>query len=326
MKKDTKKTKSPKTKPERSQKSDFDDLGLEPPKIYKDTQAYKKQQERLAKERRENKSKRRNERKAQQENLTRNERRAIETKKRKKKNLVHKIITWFIICVLLAGVGIVLSLTVFFKIGDISVEGNERYLTEEILSQCSIDIGENLFMSDTNNAKRLLEKNLPYIYNAEVKRKLPDKIIITVEETQPIYYILNSDEETYTLLDDNFKVLESASENTGKMEITLAEIASAVPGEKIEFADENVSSSLDILAGTIRDNGFTEFTGISSEGLNNNYVIYDSRITFKLGTTQDLEKKMYQGLTTCKELDETSPNVEGELTISGGKQIYFTEK
>lgn len=326
MKKEQRKTSKKNNTKRSDSKTDFDDLGLEPPKIYRDTQAYKKQQERLAQEKRSKKnSSKTSGKKSQQESMTRAERRAHETKKRKKKNLLRKLFMWFITAVMLIGVGIVLSLTVFFKIGEVSVVGNERYDTEEILSQCSIDVGENLFMSDTENAERMLERNLPYIYQADIKRKLPDKIVINITEAQPSYYITNED-ETYLLLDDNFKVLETAAEEAGKMEIISTEITSAPTGQTIEFADENISESLKIISQTIRENGFTEFTGISSEGLNNNYIIYDRRITFKLGTTQDLEKKIYQGLATCKELDETSPNVEGEITITGGKQIYFTEK
>ncbi len=330
MKKEKKKTTTQKKRSDAERKTELNDLGLEPPKIYRDTTAYKKQQD-LAKRSRERKNapknapKKKTQRKAEEDNLTRTERRELQSKKRKRKNAIRKLFTWFIIAVTILGVGVVLSLTVFFKISAVNVEGNERYSTEEILSQCTIDVGENLFMSDTKNAKEMLERNLPYIYNAEIKRKLPDKIVINITEVEPAYYITNED-GTFILLDDNFKVLETAGETSSGMEIKDAEYGELNIGHRIEFTDENVADCLAQLAGIIKEKGFDKFTAISSTGLNNNYLVYDGRITFKLGTMQDLEKKIFQGLATCEELDETSPNVEGEITLNGGKQIYFTEK
>ncbi len=319
---------TPKKKPEKSsakkpaddRSRQFDDIGLEPPKIYRDTQAYRNQQkQRQAQSAPKRKSRR------EPENLTRQERRARESKRRKKKNLLRKIILWFVFIMGILGVGVVLSLTMFFSITEITVQNNERYTTEEIISQCPIDVGENLFMADTKNASELLERNLPYIYNAEIKRKLPDKLLINITECEPSYYIINED-ETYLLLDDNFKVLETSAQEGSGMRLDNAELAVANAGQVAELADENVYASLQTMAQCLKDNSFTQFTGMYSYGLTENYLVYDNRITFKLGTTEELEKKIFQGLATCEKLDETTPNVEGELNITGGKQIYFTEK
>ena len=55
-------------------------------------------------------------------------------------------------------------------------------------------------------------------------------------------------------------------------------------------------------------------------------MVYENRIEFKLGTCDDLENKIYQGLTACEELKQSNPNAEGTMTITGGKSLYFTEK
>ena len=69
-----------------------------------------------------------------------------------------------------------------------------------------------------------------------------------------------------------------------------------------------------------------EVTAIYSESLVNNYVVYDNRITIKLGETKDIEDKLFTALTAIEKLNDTAPDAEGTLTATNSKQIYFTEK
>lgn len=291
-------------------------MGLEPPKIYRQSQ-----QRLIESQSKKSQPKRQN----KKDNLTRSEKRERETKKRKKKNLFRKIIIW--ICVILAflAVGTVLSLTVFFHINNVTVSGNSLYSKEEILSQCTIDKGENLFMSDTDKAKQTLEKNLPYIYTAEIKIKLPDTIEIKIKEAKPAYSV-KCEDKTYILLDDNFKVLELGAQKSQGIKISKARIKSSIAGETVVFSNSDVGDCLKQIAQTVKENNFTEITAIYSNNISDNYVVYDNRISFKLGNCDNLEKKIYQGLAACEQLDESSPNVSGTMTISGDKSVYFTEE
>lgn len=294
------------------------DLGIEPPKIYRESQ----RSEYAADNSTSRKSARKN--KMERQNLTRAEKRHKDNKKRKKRNTFRKIMIWFAAIIAFAAVGTVLSLTVFFHIDTISVSGNEIYSKDEILAQCPIEIGENLFLSDTKNAKEMLEQNLPYIYNAEITRKLPYTIQIKITEATPQYSI--KQDKTYILLDDNFKVLENNAEIAQGILISKAEISSAQPGSEIIFKDSDIGECLQQLAAVVNGNDFSEITSIYSNSIRDNYVVYENRIVFKLGTCDNLENKIYQGLTACEELNQSNPNAEGTMTITGGKSLYFTEK
>ena len=70
--------------------------------------------------------------------------------------------------------------------------------------------------------------------------------------------------------------------------INKTDIKSAVAGHKIEFKNSDVSTCLERLAKSIKDNNFTEITAIYSKNISENYVVYDNRITFKLGNSKDL--------------------------------------
>lgn len=258
--------------------------------------------------------------------MTKQEKRQKDNKKRKKRNMFRKISIWLLVIITLLAIGVVLSLTVFFNITEVTVVGeSEKYASEEILAQCTIDTGENLFLADTKTAKAMLEQNLPYIYNAEIKRKLPYTIEITVTDAVPAYSIKNKD-KTYTLLDDNFKVLETEAEKAQGISILKADISKADAGFAIQFKNEDTGKCLTQLAQVVKDNNFDMITAVYSNNISDNYVVYDGRIDFKLGTCDNLENKIYQGLAACEKLNQSNPNAKGTMNITGGKSIYFTEK
>lgn len=286
------------------------DLGLEPPKVYRDSQ-----KKIVSSDTRQRKKKQ----------LSRNEKRQKDTKRRKKRNKLRKFFIWLSVAIVIAAVGVVLSLTAFFGIENITVSGNSRYTEEEILNQCIINTGENLFLADTKSASEMLELNLPYIYTAEIKRKLPSTIELVITEAEPSYYIQNKD-KTFILLDDNFKVLETEAEKGSGIAVKKAKVTAASAGRQIEFENQDTGECLKKLSQAVRDNYIDEITAIYSNNISDNYVVYDNRIEFKLGTCDDLEHKIYQGLASCKQLNESNPNAKGVMTINGGKQIYFTEK
>lgn len=298
--------------------ADLGNLGLEPPKIYRESQnsILSNQQNKTAKKVQDKKG---------NENLTRSEKREKQTKKRKKRNRFRKFLIWFSLIIVLLSVGVVLSLTVFFHIDSITVTGNERYSEEEILTQCTIDAGENLFLSDTKTAKEMLEQTLPYIYNAQINRKLPYTIEIKITEAQVSYSIQNKD-KTYIYLDDNFKVLETQAKEQQGVLISKAEVSSAVLGTGIEFNNEDIADCLAKMSEVIKGNSFSEITSIYSNNISDNYVVYDNRIKFRLGTCDNLETKIYQALAACEQLNESSPNIKGTITVTGDKSLYFTEE
>jgi len=315
MKKSQKKKEKVQKKSIRETNTDLGDLGLEPPKIYRETQ------------RQANNLVQKTQSKSQKKQpMTKQEKRQKDNKKRKKRNTFRKISIWLLVIITLLAVGVVLSLTVFFNITEVTVVGeSKKYASEEILAQCTIDTGENLFLADTKTAKSMLEQNLPYIYNAEIKRKLPYTIEITVTDAVPAYSIRNKD-KTYTLLDDNFKVLETEAEKAQGISILKADISKADAGFTIQFKDENIGDCLTRLAQAVKDNNFDTITAVYSNNISDNYVVYDGRIDFKLGTCDNLENKIYQGLAACEKLNQSNPNAKGTMNITGGKSIYFTEK
>jgi cell division protein FtsQ len=337
MKKKKQKKSNKKVDTSEKRRSDLQDLdsqlgsfGLEPPKIYRNEQNNRRQSQSYNNDRQVKNNSRtfRSNQPHSRSNQTVGEQRKVQNKKRKQKNKLRRLIKIAIIIICAIVLALVLCFTVLFKIETITVKGNSIYSTSEITSVLPVEKNDNLLLCDVSSAGEKVSESLPYVYNIEIKRKLPSTLVVNVTETETIYSIKNKD-KTYTLLDDKFKVLESgvAKKPDGAIEIKKLALKSANVGLTAEFSSEQVKKDLTKITTQIKSLQLQdEITSIYSVDINNNYIVYDGRITYKLGTTENLENKIYLALTATEKLNESNPSAKGEMSITDGKQVYFTEK
>lgn len=102
-------------------------------------------------------------------------------------------------------IGIVLSLTVFFNITKIQVEGDTIYTEKEIIAASGIDIGDNLFLVSRDSVRTSVFEKLPFTGTVEFSNKLPGTLKIKVHDTSVKCAIETKD--GYILIDENAKVL-----------------------------------------------------------------------------------------------------------------------
>ena len=107
-----------------------------------------------------------------------------EYKKPRKRTVSGAILTFAVVVI-----AIVFLMSVFLRISDISVEGNEHYSDEEIISAIDIEQGDNLFFFDRFAAVSRVFAKLPYVEEVSLERQLPNKVIITVQECKALAYI-----------------------------------------------------------------------------------------------------------------------------------------
>ena len=175
-----------------------DELGffdLEPPKIYRSDQSVNRSIQADKKGKKASTKAKQPLKKAKADGEVRSK------KKRKLKKKFRLAFTAVGMIALIALIIVVLSLTVFFKIDTINVEGTKKYSYKQVTSVLPIDKEKNLFLIDKKGATKKLEENLPYIYDVEITRKLPSTVVVKITEPQLIYYVKNSD-NTYTYFDD----------------------------------------------------------------------------------------------------------------------------
>ena len=131
--------------------------------------------------------------------------RYYQKKKRRKKKA--KILFFTLLFILLMMTLSILSMTVFFNADTILVEGNTRYSAEEILEAGGLKIGQNLFRLDKFEVIDQM-KELPYIKEVTIRRKLPNTLKVEIIENQPVVWVECAGKAA--LLNEEYRILEFA--------------------------------------------------------------------------------------------------------------------
>lgn len=258
---------------------------------------------------------------------TKTEVRRRQNKKRKIKNKARRVLITLTALIAFVAIVVTLSLTIFFKTTDIKVTGSGIYTAEEIASHSTIELGKNLFLINTDECISALTKDLPYIYEVKITRELPATVQIEITDATP-FLAIDSGNGLFVLIDDRLKVLDAAApeQPADVIMITNTAVSAAIPGERLAFEDEDTEECITSLVEAVKAVGMSEATSISSVDKNNNYIVYNGRITFKLGNCNNLEGKINRGLAVCEELNEHNDSIRGTVNLTVEKQSYFTEE
>ncbi len=123
-------------------------------------------------------------------------------------------------------------------VGEVLVEGNQRYTADELLSVSGLSLGARLPILSTDNAEQRVMSEMPYVSSCNISVNLPNVLIIEIEEENAVvcaemfgeYYALSSD----------MKVLERADDRESFAELLYIELPyaiRAVVGERLVFLD-----------------------------------------------------------------------------------------
>ena len=221
-------------------------------------------------------------------------------------------------------VAAIFVMSVFFRISDIQVKGNIHYTPEEIIRASAIEEGDNLFFFDRIAAISRALSKLPYIEDITVERRLPNKVIITVEESSALAY-LELGEEQWTL-DHRCKVLGKAAEGETEALIPVVGIrpGTLMIGEQMETEDQDrvLVEYLAAVLDQIEERGLTEnITQIDFSDPNSPEFSYQDRYTVVLGVQEGLEHKFGMFVTVLEKLKKGDVGV---IDVSDGVTAHFS--
>ena len=132
------------------------------------------------------------------------------TKKRKKHRKGLKIISALILILIIIGICIFAMVSPIFDIKSIQVEGNKKLTTQTIISLSELTKGENIFRISKKQIEKKIKSN-SYVEAVNMKRNIPDTILLEIKERQIAYKIKVID--SYVYLDFQGYILEKSSEN-----------------------------------------------------------------------------------------------------------------
>ena len=166
------------------------------------------------------------------------------------------ILAGVLIAVLLAA-GFLISAAVLFKIETVTVEspdGQLAYDDSQIVAAFGQPAGENLFGFNTAEAQQAIAAALPYLESVEIKRRLPDTVVITATPAVETYTVESA--AGWAVLSQSYKVLRvDAEAPAGLVRIDGAQADAPAPGQPVKFTEEDKLSVLQTVLSRRRRRG-----------------------------------------------------------------------
>ncbi|MBR0208142.1 MAG: FtsQ-type POTRA domain-containing protein [Oscillospiraceae bacterium] len=241
-----------------------------------------------------------------------------EYKKPRKRTVSGAILTFAVVVI-----AIVFLMSVFLRISDISVEGNEHYTDDEIIKAIDIEQGDNLFFFDRFAAISRVFAKLPYVEEVALERQLPNKVIITVRECKALAYIAVGD-ENWTI-DRSGKVLGKATENELGSLICVEGLdpGTLLIGERLTSADgdESIITFIsDVLYQIQERNMAPHILGLDFSDPLGAKMQYGTRFTVIIGGKSEVNHKFAMIESV---LDQLKEGDSGVINVSDGSVAHF---
>jgi len=211
--------------------------------------------------------------------------------RRRKKNRRKYTVYYILAAVMMLAIGAALSLTVFFNITVISVAGDTRYDSEDIIDASDVLIGDNLFRLVGSDVKDNIVSEFPYIEDVKIQRVLPEELVIKVTECEPAVTVEREDE--YLLLSDKGRMLEEISvlpEDSARIIGFAAE--SMQPGDWLSKDDNERFELLLQMLQIMEQYGLQDIAVMDMRDMLNLRLLYDGRMDIQLGSSADIEYKL----------------------------------
>ena len=245
---------------------------------------------------------------------------------KRKKSLKKLLKLIGIICLVIAA-GAFLCTTPLFNVTEIIVDGNEAVSSEEIISLSQIKLNDNMF----KNVKSKISNNIKgnaYIEDVDIKRILPNKIQLTVQERQVKFMakLLNN----YAYINSQGYILEITDQTK---EVPVIEGVSTpeediIVGKRLDTDDlKGIEVALKIVS-ACEENEISRY--ITSINISNptDYIMgmTEKGKVVHLGNSSNLSTKILY----VKAILQAEEGVQGDIFVNGdlndGFQPFFREK
>ena len=250
--------------------------------------------------------------------------------------LVLRILT--VIAVVLA---LIFGVSIFFKVETVTVAGNVKYTTGEILEASGIRTGDSLFgMNDAQISSNIIA-NLPYVASVRVGIKLPNVVMLEIEELDVVYSI-EADDGTWWFIRSDGLVVEKTNGADAELHTKIlgvkltkpvagqpavaaqsaAEIRPAEGQQVTVRAEEQLAVAISLMQQLESCGMLSGVASMNVSNLSSLEVWYGVRFQIKLGDTSDLKTKvsnMNKAIHSMSEtetgiLDMAAANSEGQFS------------
>jgi len=212
-------------------------------------------------------------------------------RRRRRTALVIGVLTVLV----LISVAAVFAVRTLFKVQTVTVTGTTRYDPEDIRVAAGFTTEDNLLFLPEEKAMNAVDDLFPWIGSVEIKRHFPDKVEICVAEAVPATVF--STGGTYLLVSDAGRILERHTiQPQGYFCVNGLQLASYEPGDDVEIKDETAARAYEEIAAVLQEQNVTRVNYADMTDVYDISLLYDGRITMKLGSPTDLTYKIRFGM------------------------------
>ena len=168
-------------------------------------------------------------------------------KKRKKLN-ANKLMGILFFCLLLVLGTCFFLKSDFFYLKYIEINNNKYLTKEDVNGLLNIEKNKNIFFYDLNNLKNRLKES-SYIENCEIKRKIPNKLIVNIEEKNIIGPIYNR--KSYAYIDNSGNFVDQIKKN--KKNEPVIYVKYTLNNQSLKFVNKNDEKKLIVLCTKLKE-------------------------------------------------------------------------
>lgn len=208
---------------------------------------------------------------------------------------------------------LVLGMSVFFKVQTIMVSGAETYSAWAIREASGISEGDSLLTFSKARASAKIQASLAYVDDVRIGIKLPDTVIIYIEEMD-VSYAIESTQGDWWLINSDGRVVEQVTANTASSHTKVlgvmledpkegndAVAADDIPQETLASGEpvpltvtgaQRLSAVLQILKALEANDIVGQAASVDVSSLEDVTLWYGSRYEVMLGDTANMEYKI----------------------------------
>ncbi len=232
---------------------------------------------------------------------------------------LYKLLSFLVILA-----AIVVGCVVFFRVNEVTVEGNSRYTAQEIIDASGVELGENLLLINKPQTAGAIQKQLPYVQNVFVIRRLPDGLTLRITESAAAAAI--QVEEAWWLMDARGKLLEAGNESLKGNLPVVSGIHLTEPGlgdwmtveAEEKFKLESLESLLTALASRGMAGNVTGFIDLNAT--NTIYFGFGDSLTVAAPMTGDFKRRAFQLQRVLETFQQRGESVSGTLDLTYGDE------
>ena len=205
---------------------------------------------------------------------------------RRRRRLKTMLPLYIVLSVFIVAGAVYLALTMLFNVDRIEVVGNTLYEPSKLIETSGIHKGDNLFKIDTDYAENKLYSVYNYVEAVDVRVDFPNGVTIKITEAEPFAVLEEAD--GYTLISVGGKVLERGLEEAPYQTVIVRGISTSA-------VSEDNTKRMDLLRemmATMKELEMEKYTFLDLSDTLEIAMIYDNRVTVKLGNELEMKYKM----------------------------------